>query len=230
MKLYSEFFHSDIILASPLGLKLAVESNRELNYDFLSSIEIILAHQCDVMLMQNPDHLVDIFKRVNRTPESVRVPCLLLFRNTVVVPTFCLRSQSQNTDFSRVREYFLDGKAAEHRQLVMTTWFQDPMLNSIFRQNAHSLMGQTKIKKIWSAGSISSVKVQVQQVFQLVPCSSPVEQDDARFSYFCDTVLPQLLRLEQKHTLIYAASYFEFVRIRNELIRRQVSDAPLHWL
>lgn len=47
-------------------------------------------------------------------------------------------------------------------------------------------------------------------------------QDDARFSYFCDTVLPQLLRLEQKHTLIYASSYFEFVRIRNELIRRKV--------
>lgn len=181
MKLYSEFFHSDIILASPLGLKLAVESNRELNYDFLSSIEIVLVHQCDVMLMQNPDHLVDIFKRMNKMPESVTLLRMLKFSSLRALnPLNCLLgqllTQSQNTDFSRVREYFLDGKAAEHRQLLMTTWFQDPMLNSIFRQNAKSFMGQTRVKKVWSAGSISALRVPVQQVFQLVPCSSPLEQ------------------------------------------------------
>ena len=45
---------SDIIIASPIGLKLVVETsqNNSLNFDFLSSLEIIMLHQTDVLYMQ----------------------------------------------------------------------------------------------------------------------------------------------------------------------------------
>lgn len=54
-KLYSRFYESDLIVASPLGLRLAIEKDGD--YDFLSSIEVLVVDQMDVMLMQNWDHV-----------------------------------------------------------------------------------------------------------------------------------------------------------------------------
>lgn len=55
LKLYSEFYQSDLILASPLGLRSSIE--KEKSADFLSSIEIVVVDQPDVMQMQNWEHV-----------------------------------------------------------------------------------------------------------------------------------------------------------------------------
>ena len=55
MKAFTEFYSSDILIASPLGLRLAIEKAK--NYDFLSSIEIAVIDQADVMRMQNWEHV-----------------------------------------------------------------------------------------------------------------------------------------------------------------------------
>lgn len=55
LKLYSEFYQSDLIIASPLGLRMSIE--KEKSADFLSSIEIMVADQLDVMGMQNWEHV-----------------------------------------------------------------------------------------------------------------------------------------------------------------------------
>jgi len=110
MRLFSDFFISDIILASPLGLRLAMGNapktgdkvkdnankgkNNDLSPDFLSSVEVVMLHQADVMYMQNWDHLDFIMKYTNKLPTA-----------------------AHDTDFSRVRQYFLEGQAAKHRQL-----------------------------------------------------------------------------------------------------------------
>lgn len=63
VKLYSEFYSADVIVASPLGLRLSIEDehkkskNDEVTADYLSSIEILIVDQMDVMMMQNWDHL-----------------------------------------------------------------------------------------------------------------------------------------------------------------------------
>ena len=59
LKLYSEFYGSDVIVASPLGLRLVIEERggEEGGADFLSSIEVVIADQLDVMLMQNWEHV-----------------------------------------------------------------------------------------------------------------------------------------------------------------------------
>lgn len=59
--------------------------DRERDYDFLSSIEVVLVEQTDVMLMQNFDHLTALFKMMN-----------------------CLPAQNRDTDFSRVRDIYLN--------------------------------------------------------------------------------------------------------------------------
>lgn len=61
MKLYADFFQSDILVASPIGLVTKGAeggADSEDTLDFLSSIEIVLAPRCDVLLMQNWAHVV----------------------------------------------------------------------------------------------------------------------------------------------------------------------------
>lgn len=59
MKLYSDFYSADLILASPLGLKTVIgaEGDKKRDFDFLASVELVIIDQADDMLMQNWDHL-----------------------------------------------------------------------------------------------------------------------------------------------------------------------------
>jgi U3 small nucleolar RNA-associated protein 25 len=218
MRLFSDFFISDIILASPLGLRLAMGKapktgdkhkdnankgkNNDLSPDFLSSVEVVLMHQADVMYMQNWDHVEFIMKYTNKLPTA-----------------------AHDTDFSRVRQYFLEGHADKHRQLLVTSHFNQPDLQAFFRENARSIAGSIRLKKHWGKGQLSNVIGEVKQVFQLVPGVKDFEsQEDARFKYFKDSVLAPLVRLEQNHTLIVTPSYFSYVRVRNELMKQDVRN------
>ena len=59
MKIYSSFYSSDVIIASPLGLKMIIgeEGDKKREFDFLSSIEVIILNHTDTFLMQNWDHV-----------------------------------------------------------------------------------------------------------------------------------------------------------------------------
>jgi len=56
IRCFTEFYTSDIILASPLGLRMSIEKEGG-DADFLSSIEIAIVDQADVMTMQNWEHV-----------------------------------------------------------------------------------------------------------------------------------------------------------------------------
>jgi U3 small nucleolar RNA-associated protein 25 len=125
MRLFSDFFISDIILASPIGLRLAIgapvkdkKANKdkktkptELSPDFLSSVEMVLMPQADVMYMQNWEHVDFVLRHTNKLPTA-----------------------AHDTDYSRVRQYFLEGQGARHRQLVMSSHFNEPELQAFFRE------------------------------------------------------------------------------------------------
>ena len=60
VRLYANFYGADILVASPLGLRLLVgaDGDRDRDFDFLSSIELAIVDPLNVLAMQNWDHLL----------------------------------------------------------------------------------------------------------------------------------------------------------------------------
>lgn len=203
VKLFADFFRSDIIMASPLGLKMTAHQQDGMHADFLSSIEICLLTRADVLMMQNWDHVTDVLALLNGQPR-----------------------ETNETDFSRVRHYFLDGQAERWRQVIVMAPFLDPLMLSSFKRYAKSSAGQVRVRRRIPTedASITKVIIPTRQVFQRVPCVNFASQGDDRVSYFTNHILPQLFKQgkQQKHTLIFIPSYFDFVSLRNVLLKREL--------
>ena len=218
IKLFADFYHCDIILASPIGLKMATTASEDGNnndnasdneeetgqadIDFLSSIDICLIGRSDVLLMQNWDHVNTILdSTLNKQPKKIT-----------------------DIDFGRVRNYYLEGQSVHWRQLIVVSSFTDPYILSTFRRHAKNVEGAMKVRRKVSTddASICDVTVRLKQVFQRVSCTSLGDASSNRLRYFGEHVLPKLTRLEQKHTLIYIPSYFDFIAVRNLLLKREV--------
>ena len=98
LKLYTDFYSSDIIITSPLGLRLVtgVEGQGgKTDTDFLSSIEMLIVDQAEVLLMQNWDHVSTIMDQLHQQPK-----------------------ESHGVDYGRIRLWCLDGNSKYYRQTV----------------------------------------------------------------------------------------------------------------
>ncbi|KAJ3243394.1 rRNA-binding ribosome biosynthesis protein utp25 [Chytriomyces hyalinus] len=197
MKLFSDFYSADVIVASPLGLRMVVgaEGDKERDFDFLSSIEVVVVDRCDMLLMQNWDHLQHIFQHLNLTPKS-----------------------AHDCDFARTKSWYLDGRSALLRQSILLSAFPTPEINALMAKSCKNVDGRIKISKAYR-GSVGEVVVQVPQMYNRITSPSLRELDDARFKHFVEKVIPTLKRggLEQKGTIIFIPSYFDYVRVRNHL-------------
>ena len=210
VKLYTDFYKSDIIVASPLGLKMLLapdEDGKEGDSDFLSSIEICLFQNADILMMQNWDHANDILSTLNEEPKK-----------------------NNDTDFSRVRRYLLEGQGTQWRQLIISTDFVDPQIISAFKRFGKSVAGSVKLRRKISPedAALAKVFVPMKQVFQRIPVVSFDQQTDARTQYFVKNILPEIQRHKQKHTMIYIPSYFDFVALRNIFLKREIAFVSVH--
>ncbi|XP_057716094.1 U3 small nucleolar RNA-associated protein 25 homolog [Corythoichthys intestinalis] len=205
MRLYSPFYSSDIIIASPLGLRtvLGAEGEHKRDFDFLSSIEMLVVDQADVFLMQNWEHVLHVMKHMNLQP-----------------------LESHGVDFSRVRMWNLNNWARHYRQTLVFSSIQDPQINNILTKQCSNYRGQISVKNIPKTGSICQVLVQLPHVFQMFSSDSFMNHD-ARFQFFVDKVLPQYKDSVMSHTLIYIPSYFDYVRLRNHMKKEEMSFASV---
>ncbi|XP_021186365.3 U3 small nucleolar RNA-associated protein 25 homolog [Helicoverpa armigera] len=194
LKLYTDFYSSDIIITSPLGLRMIVgaEGEEDRDYDFLASIEILVMDQADVFLMQNWDHLLHVLDHFHLQPKK-----------------------THNTDFSRVRSWAVNGWAKYYRQTLVFSSVALPEIKSVINKKCHNYAGKVFVENPTDIGSIQQVLVQVPQVFHRFTAASPLESVEARFQYFIKEILPKQRDTLMSHTLIYVPSYFDYVQIRN---------------
>lgn len=143
MKLYSDFYTSDILIASPLGLRMIIGApgDKERDYDFLASIELLILDQADLFLAQNWDHLLHVLDHLHLQPKSAR-----------------------NTDFSRVRPWCLNGWARFYRQTLLFTSHELPEFRSLFNSRCANYRGKIRVANPIISGSIRHVAVQIPQV------------------------------------------------------------------
>ncbi|NXC86870.1 DIEXF factor, partial [Cercotrichas coryphoeus] len=194
MRLYAPFYSSDIIIASPLGIRTVIgaEGEKKRDFDFLSSIEILIIDQADIYLMQNWEHVLHLMKHINLLPLD-----------------------SHGVDFSRVRMLNLNNWSKYYRQTLLFSALQDPQINSVFNKHCFNYTGQVAVRNVPLTGSISHVVVQLPHVFRRLEADSVTSVIDARFQFFIDKVLPEYRDAIMSHTLIYVPSYFDYVRLRN---------------
>lgn len=201
IKFFAQFYNSDVIFASPLGLRMAIGADdpKKQDHDFLSSVEIVVADQADAMLMQNWEHVEYIFEHLNLQPK-----------------------EAHGCDFSRVRGWYLDGNAKYLRQTILSSSFNFPSLNRLFSHHMLNVAGKMKYLKE-EDGAMIDLVVSTRQTFSRLDVTSPVTEPDDRFKYFSTAILPSLIK-HSKHgagagegVLIYLPSYADFVRVRNYL-------------
>ncbi|KAB5592297.1 digestive organ expansion factor [Ceratobasidium theobromae] len=190
-RLFSGFLGSDIIVASPLGLRMGIE--REGPPDFLSSLEIMLIDQLDCLTMQNWTHLTHILEFCNVLPK-----------------------EAHGADFARVREYCLDGHSRYLRQTVLLSSFETPQVRALFNSNELLKNVAGRVRQTRQYGPISIPEGLALNWVKL-DCDDPAREPDVKFEYFKDKIVPNILNPAQAQTLIFVPSYFDYLRIYNHL-------------
>ena len=194
LKLYSEFYSSDIIISSVLGLRMLIgaEGEAERDYDFLASTELLILDQAELFLMQNWDHTIHILNHLHLQPKG-----------------------SHGTDFSRVRSWCVNGWTKYYRQTLIFSSIHVPEIYGVFNKKCYNYAGKVKVINPVSPGSICQVIVQVPQVFHRFETLSHSQALDQRMEFFVTKILPQYKDRIMNHTLIFIPSYFDFVKLRN---------------
>ncbi|XP_065208763.1 U3 small nucleolar RNA-associated protein 25 homolog isoform X2 [Planococcus citri] len=206
LKLYTDFYHCDIIIASPLGLRMVIgsEGESEYDYDFLSSIEVLILDQADVFLMQNWDHVLHIMDHVNLQPRK-----------------------SHDTDFSRVRYWAANGWSKYYRQNLIFCSHPSLQISALVSRKCHNYAGCARTANPVARGTISQVVVSIPHIFHRLTDTSAVKTADERFEVFTQKLLPQCQDNLKKGVLIYVPSYFDFIRLRNYFISEAISFADI---
>ena len=198
VKMFSEFYQCDLILASPLGLRRSIE--KEKNGDYLSSIEMLIIDQMDVLTMQNWEHVKFVMSHMNKLPK-----------------------ESHDTDFSRIKPWYLDGLAPYFRQSILISSFDTPELRAMYNNELKNLAGKVRIEKRWAPVEIPDG---VKPNFVHFDCVSPQDEADKRFHHFTTQLLPSIMKsaVQSTNTVIFVPSSYDFIRVHNHF-RKQVGVA-----
>ncbi|KAG5723219.1 hypothetical protein E4T56_gene278 [Termitomyces sp. T112] len=189
VKMFAEFYGCDVILASPLGLRRSIE--KEKNADYLSSIEVLVIDQLDALSMQNWDHVKFGLSYLNKLPK-----------------------ESHDTDFSRLKPWYLEGHAAYLRQSIFLAAHETPEARALYNNSLMNVAGKIRTQKHWPPVSVPEG---IQQNFVHFDCTSPKDEADKRFHYFTTQLLPSVLKsaVQSANTVVFIPSSFDFIRVQN---------------
>ncbi|KAH8089997.1 U3 snoRNA binding protein [Aureococcus anophagefferens] len=209
---------ADVVVATPLNVRLAAERAERPCLDHLGSVELAVLDMADVLLYQNWDHVERALGACNGPPSAV------------------------DADVSRVREPYLDGHGAACRQLVALSRFADARLRSLVDApgpgSLRNRAGAVRLAAPPTADAASGLGLAAaregEHVFQSLRASAPARAADAKVRYFRDDVLSpqfvQSLRDDSRddRTLVYCASYPEFVACRAALRAKGAPFLAIH--
>lgn len=203
IKLYSEFYSSDIIVAAPLSLRriIGAKGEKERDYDFLSSIELMIFDQTEIFMMQSWHHILHLSDHLHLKLKEYR-----------------------RTDFSRVRLWSLDGHARFYRQTIILSSVNVPLIESFFINRCRNYAGRVAINKYFAKGAIANVLGERNHTFFKFSVGIGVDIPEKRFECFMNNVFPLFYNSEPlRQVLIYIPVYYDFVRLRNHFMKESIN-------
>ncbi|KAE9417241.1 hypothetical protein Angca_004417, partial [Angiostrongylus cantonensis] len=123
LKLYEAFDKSDIILCSPLGLRMILDGDAGRESHLISNIQLAVIDKADIMLQQNWEHLSIIFSHLHNQPSEI------------------------HTDISRVRKCYIDGMSKYYCQLLLFSRYAHELFSALILEyslNYHGLVIQNR--------------------------------------------------------------------------------------
>ncbi|KAF9050338.1 digestive organ expansion factor [Panaeolus papilionaceus] len=201
VKMFAEFYGCDLILASPLGLRRSIE--KEKNGDYLSSIELLVIDQMEALTMQNWEHLKFVMSHMNKLPK-----------------------ESHDTDFSRIKPWYLDGYAAYLRQSILLSGYETPEIRHLYNNDLKNVAGKIRTEKLWQP---IAVPAGIKQDFVYFDCTNPVDEPEKRFQHFTTQLLPAVMKsaVQSTNTIVFIPSSFDFIRIQNHFRKSRYDYAVL---
>lgn len=207
LKLYTKFYSSDIIIASPLALRqsISVESEAERDYDFLTSIELLIMDHIELVTMQNWDHLNYVLKHLNVQPKKMH-----------------------DTNIFRLRTWCLNGWTKYYRQTLIFSSMELSHINGILKNMCFNYAGRVRVVSPVEPGAIGDIVVTIPQEFYKFNVFNHVQAIDGRMEFFLKEVLPEFKDpMYKNHTLIFVPNYYDFVSLRYHMMRKDMNFAQI---
>ncbi|KAK6456393.1 U3 snoRNA-associated protein 25 [Scheffersomyces xylosifermentans] len=198
LKLYSSFYSSDIIIASPIGLSMILENpdKKKRQYDFISSIEVLIVDRANQIEMQNWENVSTVMKYVNKIPKDFH-----------------------DADFSRIRMWSINDQSKLLRQTLIFSEFLTPNINNLITSKSFNLAGKMKFKPLINSSTciMNSIGLKLKQIFQRFESPSPLQDPESRFKFFINSVLPSLIKSSSYSNgiLIFIPSYYDYLRVKH---------------
>lgn len=150
--------------------------------------------------MQNWDHLIHCLDHLHLQPRD-----------------------SHGTDFSRIRNWTLNGCSKYYRQTLIFSSVPLPEINSVFNKKCLNYAGSARTMNPVRSATILKVCVQMPQVYRKFTAESFSNCINDRFELFVSKILPQYKDTLMKQCLVYVPNYFDYVKIRNYFKKEDVS-------
>ena len=250
IKLYSSFYQSDIIIASPLALKKVlsnkndednVKNAKKYDFDFLSSIQICVVDSVEHIYMQNLEFLIHVLNHLNEKPKELRDV------NINRIYGFQVASKENNSDGDS--DPFLNTKSK--RQLIFNSSISNPIITSIFNKFSTSSRGQVIVKRTDNSkhlnnnkfGVLSKINSELSRkilesdhgngkisgdslvyMFKRLKNEPNTSESDERLLNFHKHILKDIRALKQSNVLIFIPDYYDYVRIKKLMADRLEND------
>jgi U3 small nucleolar RNA-associated protein 25 len=198
-QLYSNTLNSDLIICSPIGLQNRMTRNGDITVA-LSSIEVCVIDEAQVLMMQNWAQLTSLMALLNKRPKDT--------------------TRGLNS-LNRVYAWALEGKSGRHRQTIVVSEVSHACISTLLRESKNN-SGKVQIRLETDPGVLSQIMLPLRQHFLRFDPASIETVDTDRYDYFVNDVMKhKLYPLMERgvRTILYVPSYFDFVRVRKFLHR-----------
>ncbi|SCN61728.1 U3 small nucleolar RNA-associated protein 25, putative [Plasmodium chabaudi adami] len=169
-------------------------------YDFLSSIEVLVIDQIDIILMQNILTLKNVLNFINKP--------LLKWRNA---------------NINRIAKYAIDGYIKNYRQTIITSSIIDTNFISLIQlSNNYRSFLKLFIKNDDDTILLSIRNMfKINQYFKKIECDDILKIEECIIDFFSTNVIEILTNIKQ--LIICIPTYIEYIRLYEILKKNDIS-------